>query len=99
MIFEKRGKWKSSYGFQKFDTKEEAQEWELEFISVHTVSEPEKVFVETKDTNVKDSWSPLEKLRGWKEKDELDEYEDNLDNCEECGCDPCECEWTSVDET
>lgn len=31
-------------------------------------------------------WSPLEKLRGWK-------------SCEECNCDPCECEWKSVEET
>jgi len=33
-----------------------------------------------------DDWSPLEKLRGRK-------------TCNECNCDPCECEWKSVEET
>jgi len=36
--------------------------------------------------------SPLEQLRGWKDP-EL------VEPCNECGCDPCECEWKSVEET
>ena len=37
---------------------------------------------------IEEPLSPLEKLRGWK-------------TCEECNCDPCECEeeWNSVEET
>lgn len=88
MIFEKGGWWKSSFGTKKFKTQAEAEAFDSE-------NSPEPVELpETPDTK---GWTPLEKLRGFK--DELDEYEDNLDNCEECGCDPCECEWNSVEET
>ena len=85
MIFEKKGMWKSSHGALKFATRKEASDWELQH--GHTGSVVPSI--SEKELNT-DGWTPLEKLRGIK--DELDEYEDNLDNCEDCGCDPCECD-------
>ena len=88
MIFQKGDWWKSSFGSKKFKTRAEAEAFD-------NANAPEPA--ELPDTPDTEGWTPLEKLRGFK--DELDEYEDNLDNCEECGCDPCECEWNSADET
>ena len=51
-------------------------------------SEEEAKKFEGIEEPVEETLSPLEKLRGWK-------------TCEECNCDPCECEeeWNSVEET
>ena len=87
MIFEKRpGVWKSSFSPVKFKTKEEAEAWEA---GVPLPKEEEPASPKQVETTVSSEWSPLEKLRGWKE------------TCTECGCDPCECEeeWNSVEET
>ena len=78
MIFEKRpGVWKSTSSSKLFRSEEEAKKFEgIEEPVMRTIEEPS------------DDWSPLERLRGWKD-------------CEECNCDPCECEeeWNSVEET
>ena len=76
MIFEKRpGVWKSSTSSKLFRSEEEAKKFE-------GIEEPVK--------EPSEDWSPLEKLRGWKDP-----------SCEKCNCDPCECEeeWNSVEET
>ena len=75
MIYQKRGRWKSSFSAASFATREEAEAVENKARG-HVPPAPEPT----------EGLSPLEKLRGWK-------------TCEECGCDPCECEWKSVEET
>jgi len=54
-----------------------------------TIEEAEKVVEKTENEDVS-KWSPLEKLRGT-----------SLVVCEDCNCNPCECEkeWNSVEET
>jgi len=80
MIYQKRGRWKSSFSAASFATREEAEE--VENKAKGFVEPPPPAIIE----EPAEDWSPLEKLRGWK-------------TCEECGCDPCECEWKSVEET
>jgi len=83
MIYQKRGRWKTSFSSASFVTREEAEDVENKAKGyVAPPPAPEPVEEPAED------WSPLEKLRGWK-------------TCEECNCDPCECEeeWNSVEET
>ena len=86
-IYAKGKMWKVEGSTAKFKTKEEA----LAFLaSKSNVKKRQKItpsepapVVEETDNN----WSPVEKLRGFSSV------------CEECECNPCECEWKSVEET
>jgi len=69
--------------------------WKSSYSSIKFVSEAQAEaweidngFKQVKTVEENQDWTPLEKLRGWK-------------GCNECGCDPCECEeeWNSVEET
>lgn len=83
MIYQKRGHWKTSFSAEGFATREAAEAAESKARGISNPPTPKAI------EEPSDDWSPLEKLRGWKDR-----------SCEKCNCDPCECEeWNSVEET
>lgn len=92
MIFQKGDKWKSTFSSIKFDTLEEAEIWEQ--INGFSENEPPSseggVLTEKQDKVWDETWTPLEKLRGYKECETCGQKDCQC--CEICSSCPCECE-------